>query len=131
MKMARRLQIDFNEKDYRQLEALEKRLDAQSKSALIRDDAIGLLGWFARAVLDNNRSIFEHDSKTGVTKEVKFAVIEQGRSANLPLVSEAPHRYKISSAETHIGHSTQCRHRSARGFPCCRTDKFCNVKLSQ
>ena len=80
--MDKRLQIDFSEKAYSELEGLQKRLDAASKSEVIRD-ALGLLRWLSEQVIEkNHRILVEKPEKTGgvTTREIVFNFLERGRS---------------------------------------------------
>lgn len=77
--MEKRLQIDFSEKAYKELEALRERLDATSKSEVIRD-ALGLLRWLAEEVVDkNHRILVEKPEEGGTTREVVFHFLEHSR----------------------------------------------------
>jgi Arc/MetJ-type ribon-helix-helix transcriptional regulator len=78
--MEKRLQIDFSDKAYKELEALQERLDATSKSEVIRD-ALGLLRWLAEEVVDkNHRILVEKPEEGGATREVVFHFLERSRS---------------------------------------------------
>jgi hypothetical protein len=79
--MEKRLQIDFTEKAYSELEALQKRLDAKSKSEVIRD-ALGVLTWLTDEILKNNHVILVEKPEAGVTREVVFHFLERVRSQN-------------------------------------------------
>jgi len=75
--MEKRLQIDFTEKAYSELEALQKRLDAKSKSEVIRD-ALGVLTWLTDEVLEKQHVLLVEKSE-GVTREVVFHFLERAR----------------------------------------------------
>jgi hypothetical protein len=76
----KRLQIDFSDKAYKDLEALQERLDATSKSEVIRD-ALGLLRWLADHVLiKNHRILLEKPEEGGATREIVFHFLERSRS---------------------------------------------------
>jgi hypothetical protein len=78
--MERRLQIDFSDRAYNELEALQKRLDAKSKSDVIRD-ALGVLQWLADEVLEQNHRILVEKPEDGnTTKELVFNFLERVRS---------------------------------------------------
>jgi hypothetical protein len=79
--MEKRLQIDFTEKAYSELEALQTRLDAKSKSEVIRD-ALGVLTWLTDEVLEKKHVILVEKPKDGVTREVVFHFLERVRSQN-------------------------------------------------
>jgi hypothetical protein len=84
--MEKRLQIDFSEKAYKQLEALQNRLDATSKSEVIRD-ALGLLQWLVDEVVEKNRHILV-ETEQGTTRELVFHFLQragsQGRERGTP-----------------------------------------------
>jgi hypothetical protein len=65
-----RLQIDFSEEAFRELENLQSQLDASSKSEVIRD-ALGSLKWAVDAIRSECRILVE-DPKTGRIKEIVF-----------------------------------------------------------
>ena len=77
--MEKRLQIDFTEQAYRELEALQKHLDAKSKSEVIRD-ALGVLNWLTDEVLEKQHLILVEKPEAGVTREVVFHFLERVRS---------------------------------------------------
>ena len=76
--MEKRLQIDFSEKAYRDLEDLQKRIDAPSKSEVVRD-ALGVLRWLADAVLTKNHRILIEKPEDGTTREMVFHFLERAR----------------------------------------------------
>lgn len=80
--MEKRLQIDFSEKAYKELEALQKLLDATSKSEVIRD-ALGLLRWLADEVVGKGHHILveKPEEGAGVNREVVFHFLERSRSS--------------------------------------------------
>lgn len=69
-----RLQIDFGEEAYRELESLQGQLDAPSKSEVIRD-ALGVLRWAADEIRAGNRILVE--KKGGEVKEIVFQFIKR------------------------------------------------------
>jgi hypothetical protein len=73
-----RLQIDFGEEGYQELEALQHALGAPSKSEVIRD-ALGVLRWAAEEVRDDNRILVEKRRKAGKNemKEIVFHFIKK------------------------------------------------------
>jgi Arc/MetJ-type ribon-helix-helix transcriptional regulator len=77
--MEKRLQIDFSEKAYKELETLQERLDATSKSEVIRD-ALGLLRWLADEV-DKGHRILVEKPEDGATREVVFHFLERSHSS--------------------------------------------------
>jgi metal-responsive CopG/Arc/MetJ family transcriptional regulator len=64
----KRLQLDFSENAYKELEELQSRLNAPSKSEVIRD-ALGVLRWLTEEIDQNHRILVE---KTEGTREVVF-----------------------------------------------------------
>jgi len=77
--MEKRLQIDFSEKAYKELEALQERLDATSKSEVIRD-ALGLLRWLADEVVEkNHRILVEKPEQGGPPREIVFHFLERSK----------------------------------------------------
>jgi hypothetical protein len=79
--MEKRLQIDFSEKAYKELEGLQKLLDASSKSEVIRD-ALGLLRWLADEVVEKgHRILVEKPEDGGLTREVVFHFLERAGSS--------------------------------------------------
>ncbi|MGD0074675.1 MAG: hypothetical protein ABSD31_10085 [Candidatus Binataceae bacterium] len=54
----KRLQLDFSESAYRELQELQERLNAPSKSEVIRD-ALGVLRWLQDEVDKNHRVLVE------------------------------------------------------------------------
>lgn len=72
-----RLQIDFSEEAYRELEGLQNRLDAPSKSEVIRD-ALGVLRWVADEISNDNRILVEKKTPAGSdVKEIVFHFIKR------------------------------------------------------
>lgn len=53
-----RLQIDFSEEVYKELESLQGQLNIPSKSEVIRD-ALGILRWAVDGIRDGNRILVE------------------------------------------------------------------------
>jgi hypothetical protein len=78
-KMEKRLQIDFSEKAYRELETLQELLDATSKSEVIRD-ALGLLRWLAQEVVEKGHRILVEKPEDGTTREMVFHFLERSKS---------------------------------------------------
>jgi hypothetical protein len=72
-----RLQIDFSEKAYGELESLQERLDASSKSEVIRD-ALGVLRWIVEESDRGNRILLE---KPEGTRKIMFHFLERSRGA--------------------------------------------------
>lgn len=70
-----RLQIDFGEEGYRELEELQKQLGAPSKSEVVRD-ALGVLRWVASEVRNKDTQILVK-RKGEEPKEVVFHFIKQ------------------------------------------------------
>ena len=68
-----RLQIDFSEKAYRELNDLQERLDAQSKSEVIRN-ALGVLRWVVEESTSGHRILVE---KPEGTREIVFHFVER------------------------------------------------------
>jgi metal-responsive CopG/Arc/MetJ family transcriptional regulator len=68
-----RLQIDFSEKAYRELNELQERLDAQSKSEVIRN-ALGVLRWVIEESMNGHRILVE---KPEGTREIVFHFVER------------------------------------------------------
>lgn len=64
----KRLQIDFSDSAYKELEQLQNRLNAPTKTEVIRD-ALGVLRWLAEEVDQNHRILVE---KPEGTREVVF-----------------------------------------------------------
>ena len=64
----KRLQLDFSDSAYRDLEELQDRLNAPSKSEVIRD-ALGILRWVIGEVDNDHRILVE---KPEGTREVVF-----------------------------------------------------------
>ena len=77
--MEKRLQIDFSEKAYKELEAPQEPLDATSKSEVIRD-ALGLLRWLAQEVVEKSHSILVEKPEEGTTREVVFHFLERSKA---------------------------------------------------
>lgn len=77
-----RLQIDFNETAYRELEQLQRRLDAPSKSEIIRD-ALGVLKWAADEIESGNRILVEKSDGEGEVKEIVFHFLKRPFNATL------------------------------------------------
>jgi hypothetical protein len=89
-KKEKRLQIDFSEKAYEELEGLQKRLDATSKSEIIRD-ALGLLRWLADEVVEKqHRILVEKPEEKDATREVFFHFLAH-------LIGEYPEKSKAPS----------------------------------
>jgi hypothetical protein len=78
--MEKRLQIDFTERAYNELVALQKRLDARSKSEVIRN-ALGVLQWLTDQVAARNRLIVEKPD--GSDKEIVFHFLDHVRPKQL------------------------------------------------
>ena len=78
IKMEKRLQIDFSDRAYKELEALQTRLDTTSKSEVVRD-ALGLLRWLVEEILDKNHRILVEKTEEGSTREVVFNFLERAR----------------------------------------------------
>lgn len=76
--MGKRLQIDFSERAYKDLEALQRRIDAPSKSEVIRE-ALGVLRWLAEEVLGKNHRILVEEPEEGTTREIVFHFLERSR----------------------------------------------------
>ena len=70
----KRLQLDFSESAYRELEELQDRLNAPSKSEVIRD-ALGILRWVIGEVDRDHRILVE---KPEGTREVVFHFLTRG-----------------------------------------------------
>jgi hypothetical protein len=70
-----RLQIDFSEKAYRELSDLQERLDAQSKSEVIRN-ALGVLRWVVEESAMGHKILVE---KPEGTREIIFHFVERSR----------------------------------------------------
>ena len=87
--MQKRLQIDFSEQGYNDLEALQKRLGAKSKSDLMRD-GLGVLQWLTDEVLEKNNAILVHKTAENTTKEIVFNFLERARSLGPKLINERP-----------------------------------------
>jgi len=64
----KRLQLEFSEHAYKELEELQSRLNAPSKSEVIRD-ALGVLRWLAEEIDQSHRILVE---KPEGTREVVF-----------------------------------------------------------
>jgi hypothetical protein len=72
-----RLQIDFTESAYQDLEELQNSLDAPSKSEVIRD-ALGVLRWLVDEVHEDHRILVEKKTSTGGDlKEVVFHFLKR------------------------------------------------------
>jgi hypothetical protein len=67
----KRLQLDFSESAYRDLEELQNRLNAPSKSEVIRN-ALGVLRWVVGEVDQDHRILVE---KPEGTREIVFHFI--------------------------------------------------------
>jgi hypothetical protein len=76
--MDKRLQIDFSDKAYKDLESLQLRIDAPSKSEVIRE-ALGVLRWLAEEVLGRNHRVLVEKPEEGVTREMVFHFLERSR----------------------------------------------------
>lgn len=74
----KRLQLDFSENAYKELEDLQGRLNATSKSEVIRD-ALGVLRWLADEVNADHRILVE---KPEGTREVVFHFLERSKIAH-------------------------------------------------
>jgi metal-responsive CopG/Arc/MetJ family transcriptional regulator len=82
--MEKRLQIDFSEKAYKELEGLQERLDATSKSEVIRD-ALGLLRWLTDEVVEKkHRILVEKPEEKDLTREVVFNFLERSKDRSKP-----------------------------------------------
>jgi hypothetical protein len=72
-----RLQTDFSEEAYRELEDLQNQLDAPSKSEVIRD-ALGVLRWAVDELNSGNRILVEKQTPTGTdVREILFHFIKR------------------------------------------------------
>ena len=71
--MDKRLQIDFSERAYNDLNALQRRLDAPSKSEVIRS-ALGVLKWLSEEIAANNRIVVERAD--GTEREIFFHFLD-------------------------------------------------------
>jgi hypothetical protein len=94
--MDKRLQIDFTEKAYNDLEALQKRLDAKSKSEVIRD-ALGVLNWLADEVLEKKHEILVEKPEENVTREVIFHFLERVKP------HDGDHRSSVLAEQRNVG----------------------------
>ena len=74
--MEKRLQIDFSEKAYTDLVDLQNRLDAPSKSEVIRT-SLGLLRWLLDESAANNRLLIQKPD--GTTERVVFHFLDRLR----------------------------------------------------
>jgi metal-responsive CopG/Arc/MetJ family transcriptional regulator len=72
----KRLQLEFSESAYKELEDLQTRLNAPSKSEVIRD-ALGVLRWLVSEVEQENRILVE--KKDGI-REVVFHFLRRSPS---------------------------------------------------
>jgi len=97
--MEKRLQIDFTEKAYSELEALQKRLDAKSKSEVIRD-ALGVLNWLGDEVLNKKHIILVEKPEDGVTREVVFHFLERAKPQD-----DRDNRQPVSQQKPELSHS--------------------------
>lgn len=92
--MERRLQIDFTENAYHQLEALQKRLGSPSKSAVIRD-ALGQLLWLAGEIDAGHRIQVVRD---GAPVEILFSLLARNKpamaSGAAPVGVRKPHLHR-------------------------------------
>jgi hypothetical protein len=70
-----RLQIDFSERAYKDLESLQEQLDSNSKSEVIRN-ALGVLRWVVEETKKGHRILVE---KPEGPREIVFHFIEQVR----------------------------------------------------
>lgn len=70
-----RLQIDFSEKAYKELESIQQRLDASSKSEVIRT-ALGVLRWITEESDNGHRILVE---KPEGPREIFFHFLERGK----------------------------------------------------
>jgi hypothetical protein len=70
----KRLQLDFSDTAYKELEDLQDRLNAPSKSEVIRD-ALGVLKWAIGEVDKDHRILVE---KPEGTREVVFHFLTRG-----------------------------------------------------
>lgn len=64
-----RVQLDFSEDAFRELNELQKQLSASSRAEVIRN-ALGVLRWVARHLLEGNKIVVE--TKEGKRVEVDF-----------------------------------------------------------
>lgn len=64
-----RLQVDFTERGYHELERLQKNLEATSKSEVIRN-ALGVLRWVTDEILDESRILVQKKGSREVEKVV-------------------------------------------------------------
>lgn len=72
-----RLQIDFSEEAYGELESLQNGLNAPSKSEVIRD-ALGVLRWVADEIHEGHRILVQKNTPTGnEVKEIVFHFIKR------------------------------------------------------
>jgi hypothetical protein len=74
--MEKRLQIDFSERAYNDLSDLQERLDAKSKSEVIRT-SLGLLRWLLDESEANNRLVLQKPD--GTTERVVFHFLDRAR----------------------------------------------------
>ena len=93
-----RLQIDFGEEGYRELEALQRALGAPSKSEVIRD-ALGVLRWAAEEVRDDNRILVERRRKEGKNevKEIIFHFIKKRPRAGRTELAPAERKRAVAA----------------------------------
>ena len=73
-----RLQIDFSEKAYKELESIQERLDAGSKSEVMRN-ALGVLRWIIDESDRGNRILVE---KSDGPREIMFHFLERARKVS-------------------------------------------------
>jgi hypothetical protein len=74
--MEKRLQIDFSERAYDELEDLQKRLDAKSKSEVIRT-SLGVLRWLLDESEADNQILLQNPE--GGTERVVFHFLDRVR----------------------------------------------------
>lgn len=79
--MEKRLQIDFSERAYNDLTELQKRLDAPSKSEVIRT-ALGVLRWLVDEHTTKNRILLQKPD--GSTERVVFHFLDRLRLQDEP-----------------------------------------------
>lgn len=80
-----RLQIDFSQKAYRELNDLQERLDAQSKSEIIRN-ALGVLRWIVEESTSGHKILVE---KPGGTREIVFHFVGRPKDVSQSLETAA------------------------------------------
>lgn len=79
-----RVQLDFDEQGFRELEELKTEVRAGSRADTIRY-GLGLLQWAARQLKDGSRVLVEHEGELGGVV-FPFLAAEQVRLASRPVV---------------------------------------------